>query len=113
MVLFRLFYVSAKPIDAAVDAEEGGWSSRVGVTKEAYLHDQKKMNPKLCAPLIDFRKILVKLGGVKPTDLKFSTFTAIAFTTLILLGSVLGSSSSSVKPPPDGIPVFMGITGVR
>ena len=65
-------------IDAAVDAEGRGMVIMRWATKEAYVHDQKKMNPKLCAPLIDFRKSLVKLGGVKPTDLKFSTFTAIA-----------------------------------
>ena len=65
-------------IDAAVDAEGRGMVIMRWATKEAYVHDQKKMNPKLCAPLIDFRKSLVKLGGVKPTDLKFTTFTAIA-----------------------------------
>ena len=65
-------------IDAAVDAEGRGMVIMRWATKEAYIHDQKKMNPKLCAPLIDFRKSMVKLGGVKPTDLKFTTFTAIA-----------------------------------
>ena len=101
-------------IDAAVDAEGRGMVIMRWATKEAYVHDQKKMNPKLCAPLIDFRKSLVKLGGVKPTDLKFSTFTAIASSPRSFYSDpVLGSQFNPCKNlPPDGIPVFMGITGV-
>ena len=65
-------------LDVTVDQEGNATIVMRWATKEAYVHDQKKMNPKLCAPLIDFRKSMVKLGGVKPTDLKFTTFTAIA-----------------------------------
>ena len=47
-------------------------------TKEAYIHDQNKMNPELCDALKDLRMSMVKLGGVKPTDLKMTTVTSIA-----------------------------------
>ena len=60
-------------IDAAVDAEGRGMVIMRWATKEAYVHDQKKMNPKLCAPLIDFRKSLVKLGAVSYTHLTLPT----------------------------------------
>ena len=36
------------------------------------------MTPELCDPLKQFRMSMVKLGGMKPTDLKFTTFSGIA-----------------------------------
>ena len=65
-------------IDAAVDAEGRGMVIMRWATKEAYIHDQNKMNPEICDALKHLRMSMVKLGGVKPTDLKMTTVTSIA-----------------------------------
>ena len=65
-------------VEATVDSEGRGMVIMRWATKKAYIHDQKKMTPELCNPLKQFRMSMVKLGGVKPTDLKFTTFSRIA-----------------------------------
>ena len=65
-------------VDATVDSEGKATLIMRWATKEAYIHDQNKMNPEICDALKHLRMSMVKLGGVKPTDLKFTTFTAIA-----------------------------------
>ena len=65
-------------VEALVDSEGRGMVIMRWATKKAYIHDQKKVTPELCDPLKQFRMSMVKLGGVKPTDLKFTTFSAIA-----------------------------------
>ena len=47
-------------------------------TKEAYMHDRKKMTPELCGELKNLRMNTVKLGGIKPTDMKMTLVTSIA-----------------------------------
>ena len=42
------------------------------------MHDRKKMTPELCGELNDLRMNTVKLGGIKPTDMKMTLVTSIA-----------------------------------
>jgi len=74
MVYFRLFYVST--VDATVDSEGKATLIMRWATKEAYMHDRKKMT--LCGELKNLRMNTVKLGGIKPTDMKMTLVTSIA-----------------------------------
>ena len=52
-------------------------------TKESYVRDQKVvLDPNhpagICDPLAKFRINAIKLSGVKPSDVKFITFTSVA-----------------------------------
>ena len=61
-------------VDATVDSEGKAILIMRWATKEAFVHDQKIE----CDALNDLRMSIGKLGGVKPTDLKFKTVTSIA-----------------------------------
>ena len=65
-------------VDATVDSEGKATLIMRWATKEAYMHDRNKMNPELCDALKDLRMTTVKLGGIKPTDLKMTLYTSIA-----------------------------------
>ena len=61
-------------LDVTVDQEGNATIVMRWATKEAFVHDQKIE----CDALNDLRMSIGKLGGVKPTDLKFKTVTSIA-----------------------------------
>ena len=61
-------------LDVTVDQEGNATIIMRWATKEAFVHDQKIE----CDALNDLRMSIGKLGGVKPTDLKFKTVTSIA-----------------------------------
>ena len=61
-------------LDVTVDQEGNATIIMRWATKEAFIHDQKIE----CDALNDLRMSIGKLGGVKPTDLKFKTVTSIA-----------------------------------
>ena len=65
-------------VDATVDSEGKAILIMRWATKEAYMHDRKKMTPELCGELKDLRMNTVKLGGIKPTDMKMTLVTSIA-----------------------------------
>ena len=65
-------------VDATVDSEGKATLIMRWATKEAYMHDRKKMTPELCGELKDLRMNTVKLGGIKPTDMKMILVTSIA-----------------------------------
>ena len=65
-------------VDATVDSEGKATLIMRWATKEAYMHDRKKMTPELCGELKDLRMNTVKLGGIKPTDMKMTLVTSIA-----------------------------------
>ena len=61
-------------LDVTVDQEGNATIIMRWATKEAFVRDQKIE----CDALNDLRMSIGKLGGVKPTDLKFKTVTSIA-----------------------------------
>ena len=65
-------------VDATVDSEGKAILIMRWATKEAYMHDRKKMTPELCGELKNLRMNTVKLGGIKPTDMKMTLVTSIA-----------------------------------
>ena len=65
-------------VDATVDSEGKATLIMRWATKEAYMHDRKKMTPELCGELKNLRMNTVKLGGIKPTDMKMTLVTSIA-----------------------------------
>ena len=65
-------------LDVTVDQEGNATIVMRWATKEAYMHDRKKMTPELCGELKNLRMNTVKLGGIKPTDMKMTLVTSIA-----------------------------------
>tara|TARA_E500000081_G_C5802687_1_gene205598 strand:- start:26 stop:466 length:441 start_codon:yes stop_codon:yes gene_type:complete len=70
-------------MDLLVDAEGKGTLVMRWPTKESYIRDQKAiLDPNhpagICDAIAKFRMNTVKLSGVKPSDVKFTTFTSIA-----------------------------------
>ena len=65
-------------VDATVDSEGKAILIMRWATKEAYMHDRKKMTPELCGELKNLRMNTVKLGGIKPADMKMTLVTSIA-----------------------------------
>ena len=65
-------------VDATVDSEGKATLIMRWASKEAYMHDRKKMTPELCGELKNLRMNTVKLGGIKPTDMKMTLVTSIA-----------------------------------
>jgi len=70
-------------MDLLVDAEGKGTLVMRWPTKESYIRDQKAiLDPNHPAGIFDaiakFRMNTVKLSGVKPSDVKFTTYTSVA-----------------------------------
>ena len=69
--------------DLLVDAAGNGTMILRWPTKESYVRDQKAvLDPNhpagICDALAKFRMNAIKLSGVKPSDVKFTTFTSVA-----------------------------------
>ena len=70
-------------MDLLVDEEGNGTLVMRWPTKESYVRDQKAvLDPNhpagICDAIAKFRMNTVKLSGVKPSDVKFTTYTSIA-----------------------------------
>ena len=70
-------------MDLLVDAEGKGTLVMRWPTKESYIRDQKAiLDPNhpagICDAIAKFRMNTVKLSGVKPSDVKFTTYTSVA-----------------------------------
>ena len=70
-------------MDLLVDEEGNGTLVMRWPTKESYVRDQKAvLDPNhpagICDAIAKFRMNTVKLSGVKPSDVKFITYTSVA-----------------------------------
>ena len=70
-------------MDLLVDAEGKGTLVMRWPSKESYIRDQKAiLDPNhpagICDAIAKFRMNTVKLSGVKPSDVKFTTYTSVA-----------------------------------
>ena len=70
-------------MDLLLDEEGNGTLVMRWPTKESYVRDQKAvLDPNhpagICDAIAKFRMNTVKLSGVKPSDVKFTTYTSVA-----------------------------------
>ena len=70
-------------MDLLVDAEGKGTLVMRWPTKESYIRDQKAiLDPNhpagICDAIAKFQMNSLKLSGVKPSDVKFTTYTSVA-----------------------------------
>ena len=77
------FMSSQIDMDVLVDKAGNGTVIMRWPTKESYVRDQKAvLDPNhpagICDAIAKFRMNTVKLSGVKPSDVKFTTYTSVA-----------------------------------